>query len=221
MNIGIMQPYFFPYIGYFKLIESVDKFIFLEDVNYINKGWINRNKINLHGKEYLFTVPLEKATQNKKINEIYTKDFQQWRIKWTKTLEMGYKKRPYYEPVMQLIFKVLNIESTLISDLAKKSIIETANYIWSEEIIKFQSSETNVDSLLSGPERIVQICLDNKATNYFNLPGGREYYDEKIFTEVGIKLNFINIENNNKLNNGLSIVDALMNYSPEEIRKLI
>ena len=65
-----MQPYFFPYIGYFQLINAVDKFIILDDVNYIKKGWINRNRILLNGKDYLFTIPCEKISQNKLINEV-------------------------------------------------------------------------------------------------------------------------------------------------------
>jgi hypothetical protein len=70
MKIGIMQPYIFPYIGYFQLIKAVDKFVLYDDVNFINKGWINRNRILSNGKDLLFTIPLKDASQNKLINEI-------------------------------------------------------------------------------------------------------------------------------------------------------
>ena len=70
MKVAIMQPYIFPYLGYFQLIKSVDKFIFYDDVNFIKKGWINRNKILINGKESIITFPLIKASQNKLINEI-------------------------------------------------------------------------------------------------------------------------------------------------------
>ena len=64
MKIRIMQPYFMPYIGYFQLMNSVDKFIFLDNVNFIKRGWINRNQILVNGQAHLFTIPLQKASQN-------------------------------------------------------------------------------------------------------------------------------------------------------------
>jgi len=70
MRISIMQPYIFPYLGYFHLIEASDRFIFYDDVNFIRKGWINKNKILLNGNDFTFTVPLSKASQNKLINQI-------------------------------------------------------------------------------------------------------------------------------------------------------
>ena len=70
MKLAIMQPYFFPYLGYFQLINAVDKFVVLDDVNYINKGWINRNRILINGHATFMTLPLQKASQNKRINEI-------------------------------------------------------------------------------------------------------------------------------------------------------
>jgi hypothetical protein len=70
MKIAIMQPYLFPYIGYFQMINTVDHFVFYDDVNFINRGWINRNRILVNGKDTFITVPLIKASQNKKINEI-------------------------------------------------------------------------------------------------------------------------------------------------------
>ena len=69
MRVAIMQPYFFPYIGYFQLINAVDKFIFYDDVNYINRGWINRNRILVDGQDKYVIIPLKKASQNKKINK--------------------------------------------------------------------------------------------------------------------------------------------------------
>ncbi len=70
MKIAIMQPYFLPYIGYFQLINAVDKFVFLDNVNFIKKGWINRNRLRIQEKEWLFSVPCKDLSQNKKICEI-------------------------------------------------------------------------------------------------------------------------------------------------------
>ena len=91
-----MQPYFMPYIGYFQLINAVDKFIVYDDVNYINKGWINRNNILVNGKVHSFTIPLKEASQNKLINEIYLSEETKWRINFLKTLEQNYTKAPFF-----------------------------------------------------------------------------------------------------------------------------
>ena len=74
MNIAIMQPYFFPYIGYFQLMHRVDKFVVLDDVNYINRGWINRNRLMLNGAAHFFTIPLKSASQNKLICDLELSD---------------------------------------------------------------------------------------------------------------------------------------------------
>ena len=70
MKLGIMQPYFFPYIGYWQLVNLVDQFVIYDDVNYIKRGWINRNRILVEGKALYFHVPVRKASQNKRINQI-------------------------------------------------------------------------------------------------------------------------------------------------------
>lgn len=96
MKIGIMQPYFMPYIGYWQLIKEVDLYVIFDDVNYIKKGWINRNNILVHDKRHLFTISLQGASQNKLINEIaVSDDF----IKFKKTISMAYSKAPYYKQV--------------------------------------------------------------------------------------------------------------------------
>ena len=71
MKVGIMQPYFFPYLGYWQLLSAVDKYVVYDDVAYIKGGWINRNNILLNGKSHLITLPLEQASSFKYINEIH------------------------------------------------------------------------------------------------------------------------------------------------------
>src|SRR5664280_1221353 len=106
MKLGIMQPYLFPFIGYFQLINAVDKFIIFDDVNYINKGWINRNRILLNGKEFLFSIPLENASQNKLINEINLFDNFRWKGKLLKTINAAYKKAPMFNEVYPILEKI-------------------------------------------------------------------------------------------------------------------
>src|SRR5689334_20433966 len=98
MKIAIMQPYFFPYLGYFQLINAVDKFISFDDVNFINRGWINRNRILVNGNAMMITVPLTDSSQNKKINEISIVD-DKWRNKTLKSIEFNYKKAPQFSVI--------------------------------------------------------------------------------------------------------------------------
>ena len=84
MKLAIMQPYFFPYIGYFQLIAAVDKFVIYDDVNYIKRGWINRNNILVNNQSFLFSIPLISASQNSKINEIKISEDVNWKSKLLK-----------------------------------------------------------------------------------------------------------------------------------------
>ena len=105
MKLGIMQPYFLPYIGYFQLIKAVDKYVIYDDVNYIKKGWINRNNILCNGQAHLFSISLRGASQNKLINEIeISDDFSKFR----KMIELSYRKAPYFEEVFKLLNSIID-----------------------------------------------------------------------------------------------------------------
>ena len=117
MKIAIMQPYFLPYIGYFQLINAVDKFVIYDDVNFINKGWINRNNILVNGKKHLFQIPLREASQNKLIKEIYIINDTKWKTNLLKTIEQAYKKSPHYKSVCEMIHAILLSDKTKIAEL--------------------------------------------------------------------------------------------------------
>lgn len=190
MRIAIMQPYFLPYVGYLQLMNAVDKFVLYDDVNYINKGWINRNRLLVNGKEYLFTVPLKEASQNKLINEIELGNDPQWRGKLLKTIEQAYKKAPYYPTVLGIIEKILNLEAQTISQLIAGSLEILKQYlaIPTELVL---SSTIYQNNHLKAQARILDICLQEKASQYVNPIGGVELYDKAIFAKNGIQLNFI------------------------------
>ena len=116
MKIAVMQPYIFPYIGYFQLINAVDKFVIFDDVNFINKGWINRNNILLNNLPYLFTLPLKKSSQNKLINEIEIANDKIWNQKFLKTLQAAYSKAPNFSEVYNLVDRIVNSGLDKLSD---------------------------------------------------------------------------------------------------------
>jgi hypothetical protein len=106
MKIAIMQPYLFPYIGYWQLINMVDEFILLDDVSFITRGYINRNSILLNGKDYLFSIPSNKPSQNKLIKDTQLKFFDKDKINFLKTINMAYKKAPYFHNAYPVIEKM-------------------------------------------------------------------------------------------------------------------
>lgn len=225
-----MQPYFMPYIGYFQLINAVDKFIIYDDVNFIKQGWINRNQILIQGSKQFFTVPLKKQSSFLKINETFINNnqFEKWKIKFLKTIEQSYSKAPFFEQVNPIINKVLSsfdVELT-ISDLAFNSLLEISNFLMLET--KFVLSSSLYDNCnLVGQERILNICKKEEAKEYINLFGGVDLYNKNSFLKENIKLNFIKSnlieykQFKNKFVPWLSIIDVLMFNDKEEIKEML
>src|SRR3972149_3144729 len=107
MKIAIMQPYLFPYIGYYQLINSVDTFVIYDDVNYIVRGWINRNRILLNRKEYFISLTVRKASQNKLINEVSICEEEKNREKLIRTISHAYAKAYQYQKVLPLLREII------------------------------------------------------------------------------------------------------------------
>ena len=122
MTIAIMQPYLFPYIGYFQLIHAVDRFIIYDDVCYINKGWINRNNILLNGAAHLFTIPLQDASQNKRICDIPLSADTKWRTKLLRLIDSAYHKAPCFGKAYPLIENLIQKQYDSIAGLNYYSI---------------------------------------------------------------------------------------------------
>ncbi len=225
--VGIMQPYVFPYIGYFQLIKAVDKFVVYDDVAFINKGWINRNNILVNGKASMFTIPLVGASQNRLIRDIEVDNLAAWSKKFLKTIEQSYKKAPFYKEGFEVIEQVFNLPVASIAELAVNSLKETCNYLGIKtEIV--ESSTIYHNQELKAQGRILNICLQEKANHYINPIGGVAIYDKQLFADSEILLNFIKAKSIhykqfNKDESSfvpwLSIIDLLMFCSVEEINE--
>lgn len=225
--VGIMQPYVFPYIGYFQLIKAVDKFVVYDDVAFINKGWINRNNILVNGKASMFTIPLVGASQNRLIREIEIDNLATWSKKFLKTIEQSYKKAPFYKEGLSIVEQVSNLPAANIAELAVNSLKETCKYLNIEtEIVESSTVYNNQDLKAQG--RILDICLQEKANHYINPIGGMAIYDKQLFADNEILLNFIKAKpiqykQFNKEEASfvpwLSIIDLLMFCSVEEINE--
>lgn len=220
-----MQPYAFPYIGYFQLIHAVDRFVILDDVNYIPRGWINRNQILVGGQPFKITIPVSGGSQNSRISEVMLAD-QAWQTKWIKTLKASYSKAPHFPTVMPLIEDIILGGHTTIASLAKASLIRFSEHLHIDtEFIPSSAKYGNGD--LKGQDRIIDICSREEATTYINPPGGRELYMKDAFSSHDIELTFIQPNSRpytqfrNDFVPWLSIIDVLMFNSREECQPLI
>jgi hypothetical protein len=222
MKLAIMQPYLFPYIGYFQLIKAVDKFIIFDDVNYIKKGWINRNKILINGKEYLFTIPLEKASQNKLIKEIELSVDNVWEGKFLNTIFAAYKKAPMFMIVFPVLEEILSIGERNLSSFISNSISRICKYLEIDTLV-IKSSFKYETSNLRGQEKILRICSLEKADTYINPIGGLELYQKEAFEKQNTKLLFLKSKTikyqqfKEDFVPFLSIIDILMFNTKDEI----
>lgn len=221
-----MQPYFLSYIGYFQLIHAVDVFVVYDDVNYIKKGWINRNNLLVNGKGFLFSIPLKDVSQNKFINQIEIDENSGWRTDLLKTITLSYKKAPFFAEVFPILEDIIGYKENNLAKLITYSLSKICNFLSIETEI-MTSSDIDKNNDLKGQDKIIEICKKIKADNYVNAIGGIELYDRDAFIKDDISLHFIksNTINYSQFKNEfipwLSIIDVMMFNSQERIKDLI
>ncbi|MDB5743509.1 MAG: uncharacterized protein JWR68_1824 [Polaromonas sp.] len=226
MKLAIMQPYFFPYIGYFQLVNAVDKFVFYDDVNYIKSGWINRNRLFLSGAIRYITVPLSAASSFEKINRTRIRLGNEWAKQMLSVIHQSYAKAPHYQAVAMLVESVLNSHDGYVSTLARNSVIAVMNYLEIDKDFCISSTIYKNQELRS-VDRVIDICKREKASQYWNLPGGRDLYHFNVFKNEGIDLRFVDVEiapysqMHREFQPGLSIIDILMFCDKLKIRKMM
>lgn len=209
-----MQPYFAPHIAYFQMIKCVDKFIFYDDVNFIKRGWINRNKITVNGKEKLFTIPLKEKSQFKKINEIDVDWESKLMSTFIKTLDMSYGKFKNKNKVIDIVQNIFDTKAVKISELSAESVVQFSKYLGLDSEFKF-SSKCNYDKTDCRVKNLVSICKKESCYNYINSIGGKKLYNKDDFENLGINLSFISGRSS------LSIIDVCMRYDVDHIREIM
>lgn len=228
MRLAIMQPYIFPYIGYFQLIQSVDRFVFYDDVNFIKQGWINRNKLLVGGRANLFTVPIKKISSFTPIlkTRINKTNYKAWRKKYFSTIEQSYKKAPYFAGVLNILHDVFEENPNFISELSIQSVVTVAKYLeMSTYFVK--SSMIYENSKLNGEERVLDICKKESAKVYINPIAGKELYSKDHFDANGICLKLLKpgIIKYKQFNQDfvpwLSVIDIMMFNTVDQIHNLL
>ena len=223
MKLGVMQPYIFPYIGYYQLVNAVDKFVFYDDVNFIKGGYINRNKILSSGKEVLFTIPVPGASSNKLISDLcYDSNVK----KILKTIEQSYGKAPYFDSVYPLVERVLSNSDRDVTVMASMSVTLVFSYLGLKTSF-YISSEIKNNKELNRTDRLIEMSQMLGCDEYVNSPGGKLLYKDVDFEDKGVKLSFIEGGNTYYSQGGrdfvpnLSIIDVLMWNSKVEVIELL
>jgi WbqC-like protein family len=229
VKLAIMQPYFFPYLGYFQLVHAVDRFVMYDDVAFIKQGWVNRNRILINSQPSFVTVPLKQASSFRTIRDIEIDDSPQnrlWPARFLKSVDNAYRRAPQFERVFPLIESVLHMGATKIGELARASVRAVAKHIgldteWVETSTRYGNAN------LAGQERLLAICRAEQATEYINASGGIELYSREEFARAGIALRFLASSSHEYRQFGapfvpwLSIIDVLMFNTPAEVGELM
>lgn len=212
-----------PYFSYFKLIKLVDRFVILDDVNFIKKGWINRNQILINNKAYLFSLPISSLSQNKKINELNLSNEITWKKNFLKTIKQGYVRSPQFHNFFPLLEEIIYFNDLNLSGYVGNSLMLVCKYLNIDtEIIRTSTVFCNQN--LTGELRILDICKKNRCTEYINLPGGRSLYRPDLFRSFDMNLTFLS-ENDvtyeqfqGECIKNLSMIDYLMFNSPANFK---
>jgi hypothetical protein len=220
MKIAVMQPYLFPYLGYYQLLKHVDVFVLYDDVTYIKGGYINRNFILSDGKPARFTVPVLKASSNRLIKDI---EFSSDVDKLLRTLRQNYAKAPHVSDVFPLVENVLTNPIRDIPTICRRSLADIMEYL-GEAVDLRNASGITYDRSKSAPDKLLSICAECGAQYYVNSIGGQEIYSKEYFAKRDVGLSFLKMkevaynQGSDQFVPNLSIIDLLMWCDKETIR---
>ena len=219
-RIGIMQPYFFPYIGYFHLISAVDAFVVYDNLKYTKRGWINRNRFLERGSGVTFSIPLRKASDSLNIDQRQVADSFD-REKLLRRVADAYRKAPHFESVMSLFTRAVRNQERNLFRYIRDSLAMILEHL---EITTpmVASSEIAIDHGLRGQDKVIAICKALGATTYVNAIGGTDLYEDDVFAQSKIELRFVEsrcrpyLQFNHPFVPWLSILDVLM-FNPSDV----
>lgn len=221
-----MQPYFFPYLGYFQLMNLVDTYVVYDDVCYIKGGYVNRNWLLANGKKQQINLVLSGASPNLLFKEIEVSSASLWRKKLLTTIHNAYIKAPYFEQVLPIIKEVINNPEPALSLYLLHSFEVIAEYL-SINTKFVLSSSIPKDNMLKGQDKVLAMCKELKCSTYINAIGGQSLYSNNDFLKNNIKLDFIKMGDikykqfNNEFIPFLSIIDVLMFNSKEQVKGML
>jgi hypothetical protein len=222
MKVAIMQPYFFPYIGYFQLIAAVDVFIVYDNIKYTKKGWISRNRLLQNGKDVMFSLQLKSDSDYLDVcNRVLSAEFN--RDKLLNQFKGAYRLAPYFAQTFPLVEQIVRYEDTNLFRFLHYSIINICEHLGITTEIRI-SSDISINHELKSQGKVLALCEAAGATIYVNAIGGMELYSKETFLEKGIELKFIRSlpfeypQFDNEFVPWLSIIDVMM-FNPLSVVK--
>ena len=229
MKVAVMQPYFFPYIGYFSLMDVADHFVFFDTPQYQRKSWMLRNRIYDHtpqGWQY-FRLNIEKAPQQTSLADIRLKEQAGWG-KIFKQIQMYKKKAPYYEEVRELLELISSGKFEKLAEFNCHSLEYIAEYLGIDcQFSTFSELGVEVPEECPAGEWALYTCLKLGAEEYINPEGGTDLFDREKYDANNIRLSFLkhNLpvypQATEVFTQGLSIIDLLMFNSKEQLMSIL
>lgn len=227
MKIAIMQPYLFPYLGYYQLINSVDKFVVYDEIEYTKKGWINRNRILINGTDHLFTIPVKNDSDFLHVNKRFlAENYNDHKKKLKNQIRSAYLKSPQFSIVFPIIEECLDFSNNNLFEFILNSIHKICSYleIKTDLII---SSALNINSSFKGENKVIEINKVLNSSIYINAIGGLNLYTKENFSKNNIELKFLKTDHikypqfKNEFVPGLSIIDVMMFNSKEKVKECL
>ena len=228
MKTGIMQPYFFPYIGYFQLINAVDTFVLYDNIQFTKKGWINRNRILVNGKDEYITIPLKKDSDFLNIDQrmLASTFTTEESAKLLRKLKAHYKKAPEFNNVFPLVTDIINFNNDNLFGFLYHSIKSVCDFLAINTKLIISSS-LPIDHSFRSQDKVIALCKAVGTSTYINPSGGMELYSKETFHQHNIELKFIRSTTveyqqfNQPFVPWLSIIDVMMFNNKEKIKELL
>ncbi len=220
------QPYFLPYLGYWQLINAADVFLIADDYNYIKRGWIARNQILLNNKPKLFSLDIKHKSSFRKINDIELSEDQKSKHRLLNQIDYEYHRAPFFLDGYSLLEDIVSCSEENLAVFLENSIRSICAYLDIMTPIRRTSELLSHDNS-NKQERIFNYCKQLEADTYINLIGGTKLYNPLEFAEHGITLKFLKSDlppykqYNDEFVPGLSILDAIMFCSKEQLQEML
>lgn len=221
MKVGIMQPYFLPYIGYFQLMNAVDAFVVYDNIQFTKKGWIRHNRMLMNGKDAKFSIPIKKDSDyldvvDRQLADNYLEDAQ----KTLRKIQASYRKAPCFDEVMPLVEQCFLCEKQNLFEFIYHSLHLIKEYLGIDTQFAI-SSAIDIDHQLKSQDKVLAICRQMGADMYINPIGGLKLYRHSDFEKEGVELNFLQTNSfeyrqfNHPFVPYLSIIDLLF-FNPKD-----
>jgi hypothetical protein len=228
LKLGIMQPYFFPYIGYWQMMNYVDKYVIYDNIQYTKSGWYRRNRIKINNEAKMFSLPIKKDSdyldvRDRRLADGYALDNK----KILNQIKSAYHKAPYFSEVYPIVEDCFLYDDSNLFDFIFYSVNQVRSYIGIDTPI-IVSSTLNIDHQEKGKNKVIEICEALHADTYINPIGGIELYNVEEFQDKGIDLHFIKADDEISYSQGegnfipsLSIIDVMMYNDKIKIQELL